>query len=305
MLLAAVRHGGPLLLSPRQRMGRPSRRTDAAADRNSSAAPGRGARRVLWLAPQRLAIARSHSTDTRKVDADIEASLDEMTPSSALMHPDVPDTTSSPGQMKTRHLLRHIQRALARVIGELTSSGTGYTGPEQTNEKRISGSGNRSCLGCRRTYQPFMQGRRPADDQQHRRAERRECAPRPGRGPITMREQTHRVTWFPPCRFRALRDHFGGARGLRAEEPILSFLLSSPNGPAHLPGFLRHLAGVWRLRGPTGHVRVDFCIAVMPPAACFQRPSRRQSGGCWRRYPLHVRTTKRSSADSEDLAVQV
>lgn len=43
--------------------------------------------------------------------------------------------------------------------------------------------------------------------------ERRECAPRPGRGPITMREQKHRVTWFPPCRFRALRDHFGGARG--------------------------------------------------------------------------------------------
>ncbi len=75
--------------------------------------------------------------------------------------------------MKTRHLLRHIQRALARVIGELTSQGIGYTGPEQTDERRIPGSGNRSCLGCRRTYQPFMQGRRPADDQQHRRAERR------------------------------------------------------------------------------------------------------------------------------------
>ena len=174
-----------------------------------------------------------------------------MTPSSARMHPDVPDTTSSPGQMKTRHLLRHIQRALARVIGELTSSGTGYTGPEQTNEKRISGSGNRSCLGCRRTYQPFMQGRRPADDQQHRRAERRECAPRPGRGPITMREQTHRVTWFHPCRFRALRDHFGGARGLRAEEPILSFLLSSPNlGPLTYPAFY----GIWQAFGDyAGH----------------------------------------------------
>jgi hypothetical protein len=37
------------------------------------------------------------------------------------VHADAPDTTSSPGQMKTRHLLRHIQRALARVIGELTS----------------------------------------------------------------------------------------------------------------------------------------------------------------------------------------
>lgn len=56
-----------------------------------------------------------------KFDADIEASLEEMTPSSARVHPDAPDTTSSPGQMKTRHLLRHIQRALARVIGELTS----------------------------------------------------------------------------------------------------------------------------------------------------------------------------------------
>jgi hypothetical protein len=41
------------------------------------------------------------------------------------------------------------------------------------------------------------------------------------------------------------------------------------------------------------------------PAACFQRPSRRQSGGWRRRYPLRVRTTKRSSAGSEDLAVQV
>ena len=82
-------------------------------------------------------------------------------------------TYASPGQMKTRHLLRHIQRALARVIGELTPQGIGYTGPEQTDEKRISGSKNRSCLGCHRTYQPFMQGRRPADDQQHRRAERR------------------------------------------------------------------------------------------------------------------------------------
>ena len=45
--------------------------------------------------------------------------------------------------MKTRHLLRHIQQALARVIGELTSQGIGYTGPEQTDERRISGSGNR------------------------------------------------------------------------------------------------------------------------------------------------------------------
>jgi hypothetical protein len=57
--------------------------------------------------------------------------------------------------MKTRHLLRHIQRALARVIGELTSEGIGYNGPEQTDERRISGSGNRSCLGCRRTCQPL------------------------------------------------------------------------------------------------------------------------------------------------------
>ena len=97
-------------LSPAADGPLPSRRTDAAADRNSSAAPGRGARRVLRLATQRLAIARSHSTDTRKVDAEIEASLEEMTPSSARVHPDAPDTTSSPGQMKTRHLLRHIQR---------------------------------------------------------------------------------------------------------------------------------------------------------------------------------------------------
>jgi hypothetical protein len=164
-------------LSPAADGPLPSRRADAAADRNSPAAPGRGARRVLWLATQRLAIARSHSTDTRKVDADIEASLEEMTPSSARVHPDAPDTTSSPGQMKTRHLLRHIQRALARVIGELTSQGIGYTGPEQTDERRISGSGNRSCLGCRRTYQPFMQGRQPADDQLHRRAERRHWVP--------------------------------------------------------------------------------------------------------------------------------
>ena len=105
--------------------------------------------------------------------ADIEASLEEMTPSPARVHPDAPDTTSSPGQMKTHHLLRHTQRALARVIGELTAQGIGYTGPEQTDERRISGSENRSCLGCRRTDQPFMQGRQPADDQQHRRAERR------------------------------------------------------------------------------------------------------------------------------------
>jgi hypothetical protein len=57
--------------------------------------------------------------------------------------------------MKTRHPRRHIQRALARVIGELTSEGIGYNGPEQTDERRISGSGNRSGLGCRRTYQPL------------------------------------------------------------------------------------------------------------------------------------------------------
>ena len=67
-----------------------------------------------------------------------------------------------------------------------------------------------------------------------------------------MREQTHRVTWFPPCRFRALRDHFGGARGLRAEEPILSFLLSSPiSGSLTYPAFY----GIWLtlgLRGPRG-----------------------------------------------------
>jgi hypothetical protein len=61
--------------------------------------------------------------------------------------------------MKTRHPLRHIQRALARVIGELTSQGIGYTGPEQTDDRPISGSGNRPCLGCRRTYQPLRQGR--------------------------------------------------------------------------------------------------------------------------------------------------
>jgi hypothetical protein len=108
-------------LSPAAHGPLPSRRADAAADRNSSAAPGRGGRRVLGLATQRLAIARSHSTDTRKVDADIEASPEEMTPSSARVHPDAPDTTSSPGQMKTCHPRRHIQRALARVIGELTS----------------------------------------------------------------------------------------------------------------------------------------------------------------------------------------
>jgi hypothetical protein len=84
--------------------------------------------------------------------------------------------------MKTRHLLRHIQRALARVIAELTSQGIGYTGPEQTDERRISGSGNRSCLGCRRTYQPFMQGRRAADDQQHKRAERQVRARLPQSG---------------------------------------------------------------------------------------------------------------------------
>src|SRR5271155_141460 len=76
MLLAAVRHGGHSFSLPAADGPLPSRRADAAADRNSSAAPGRGARRVLALATQRLAIARSHSTDTRKVDADIEASLD-------------------------------------------------------------------------------------------------------------------------------------------------------------------------------------------------------------------------------------
>jgi hypothetical protein len=63
--------------------------------------------------------------------------------------------------MKARHP-RRIQRALARVLGELTSQGTGYTSPEQTADERpISGSGNRPYLGCRRTYQPFVQGRRP------------------------------------------------------------------------------------------------------------------------------------------------
>src|SRR5271154_1916602 len=100
MLLAAVRHGGHSFSLPAADGPLPSRRADAAADRNSSAAPGRGARRVLALATQRLAIARSHSTDTRKADADIEASLEEMTPSPARVHPDAPDTTSSPGQMK-------------------------------------------------------------------------------------------------------------------------------------------------------------------------------------------------------------
>lgn len=75
-----------------------------------------------------------------------------------------------------------------------------------------------------------------------------------------MREQTHRVTWFPPCRFRALRDHFGGARGLRAEEPILSFLLSSPIlGPLTYPAFY----GIWlplEITRATGHVRVDLIL---------------------------------------------
>jgi hypothetical protein len=182
-------------LSPAAHGPLPSRRADAAADRNSSAAPGRGGRRVLWLAAQRLATARSHSTDTRKVDADIEASLEEMTPSSARVPPDAPDTTSSPGQMKTRHPRRHIQWALARVIGELTSQRIGYTGPEQTDERPISGSGNRPCPGCRRTYQPFMQGRRPADDQQHRRAElrvgARSLGPTPSLSVMSSIDLTH------------------------------------------------------------------------------------------------------------------
>jgi hypothetical protein len=122
MLLAAVRHGGHSFSIPGsgraaalpegRRCGRPE----------FTGGPGNAARGAsLWLATQRLAIARSHPTDTRKADADIEASLEEMTPSSARVHPDAPDTTSSPGQMKTRRLLRYIQRALARVIGELTS----------------------------------------------------------------------------------------------------------------------------------------------------------------------------------------
>ncbi len=57
--------------------------------------------------------------------------------------------------MKTRHLLRHIQRALARVIGELTSQGIVYTGPEQTDERRIPGSGNRSCMAAAAHISPL------------------------------------------------------------------------------------------------------------------------------------------------------
>ena len=112
----------PLLLSARQRTGRcpPGGQTPRPTGIHRRPR-GRGARRVPWLATQRPAIARSHSTDTRKADADIEASPEEMTPSSARAHPDAPDTTSSPGQMKTRHLPRHIQPALAKVTGELTS----------------------------------------------------------------------------------------------------------------------------------------------------------------------------------------
>src|SRR5271165_4928500 len=127
---AAPRSGPPwrpLPLYPRHRTGRCPPGGQTLRPTGIHWRPRDAARRVLWRATQRLAIARSHSTDTRQVDADIEASLEEMTPSSARVHPDAPDTTSSPGQMKTRHLLRHIQRALARVIGELTSSGIGYS----------------------------------------------------------------------------------------------------------------------------------------------------------------------------------
>ena len=66
-------------------------------------------------------------------------------------------------------------------------------------------------LDVRRSPSPARRYLRP--DRLSHAPDRRQCAPRPGRGPITMREQKHRVTWFPPCRFRALRDHFGGARG--------------------------------------------------------------------------------------------
>ncbi len=127
-------------LSPRQRTGRcpPGGQTLRPTGIH------RRPRRVLWLATQRLATARSHSTDTRKVDAGIEASLEEMTPSSARVHPDAPDTTSSPGQTKTRHL-------------PATSSGRS-PGSSANSRRRGSGAPARSRL---------MRGGSPAAETDH------------------------------------------------------------------------------------------------------------------------------------------
>src|SRR5271165_4296157 len=103
----------------------PSRRADAAADRNSSAAPGtRRAARPVASDPEASysQIPLDGHTKSRRRHRSVTRGDD---PKPGTCAPDAPDTTSSPGQMKTRHLLRHIQRALARVIGELTSSGSG------------------------------------------------------------------------------------------------------------------------------------------------------------------------------------
>src|SRR5271165_3320783 len=105
----------------------PSRRADAAADRNSSAAPGtRRAARPVASDPEASysQIPLDGHTKSRRRHRSVTRGDD---PKPGTCAPDAPDTTSSPGQMKTRHLLRHIQRALARVIGELTSSGIGYS----------------------------------------------------------------------------------------------------------------------------------------------------------------------------------
>jgi hypothetical protein len=121
MLLAAVRHGGrsfSLAGSARAAALPESRR---CCRPEFIGGPGtRRAARPLASDPE-ASYSQIPLDGHTKVDADIEASLEEMTPSSARVHPDAPDTTASPGQMKTRHPLRHIQRALARVISELTS----------------------------------------------------------------------------------------------------------------------------------------------------------------------------------------
>ena len=144
------------------------------------------------------------------------------------------------------------------------------------------------------TESPVTSGRERRTPPRPNHPDRRECAPRPGRGPITMREQTHRVTWFPPCRFRALRDHFGGARGLRAEEPILSFLLSSPIlGPLTYPAFY----GIWQtleITRATGHVRVDLMLHRCHAAGGLLSSDLPEGHPvCRRRYPLRVRTTEK------------
>ena len=151
----------------------PSRRADAAADRNSSAAPGRAARRVLWLATQRLAIARPHSTDTRKVQRrhrSVTRGDDPKLGTCTLTH-----QTPHPRQVRSKPATCSATSS-GRSPGSSANSrrmGSGTPARSRLMRGGSPAAGTDHVWAAAAHISPLCKVADPADDQQHKRAERR------------------------------------------------------------------------------------------------------------------------------------